>query len=72
VVFRLERDETRITFWDYHLSFIFKDKVDEALEKDPEFQRTRSHNTHIIFEMKSESDRMAYICTKMYSQHWTK
>ena len=28
--------------WDYHLPFIFKDKVEETLENDPEFQQLRA------------------------------
>jgi hypothetical protein len=28
--------------WDYHLPFIFKDKVDETLENDPGFQKLRA------------------------------
>jgi hypothetical protein len=28
--------------WDYHLPFIFKDKVEETLENDPEFQKLRA------------------------------
>jgi hypothetical protein len=35
--------------WDYHLPFIFKDKVEETLENDPEFQKLTAEALAILF-----------------------